>query len=88
MNVEIGSETLIFLFWEYLFRNFGILSLQCSCCHLKDDDGNPCQYHSNILKLGLQAKYFLTKRMLHCTALLMAGREKGEGFSFKKVPKS
>jgi hypothetical protein len=28
MNVEIGTETLIFLFWEYLFRNFGILSLQ------------------------------------------------------------
>jgi hypothetical protein len=30
MNVEIGTETPIFLFWEYLFRNFGILSLQCS----------------------------------------------------------
>jgi hypothetical protein len=32
MNVEIGIETPIFLFWEYmyLFRNFGILSLQCS----------------------------------------------------------
>ncbi len=30
MNVEIGTETLIFLFWEYLFRNFGILSLQCA----------------------------------------------------------
>ncbi len=29
MNVEIGNETLIFLFWEYLFQNFGILSLQC-----------------------------------------------------------
>jgi hypothetical protein len=29
MNVEIGTEALIFLFWEYLFRNFGILSLQC-----------------------------------------------------------
>ncbi len=29
MNVEIRTETLIFLFWEYLFRNFGILSLQC-----------------------------------------------------------
>ncbi len=28
MNVEIGTETPIFLFWEYLFRNFGILSLQ------------------------------------------------------------
>jgi hypothetical protein len=29
MNVEIWTETPIFLFWEYLFRNFGILSLQC-----------------------------------------------------------
>ncbi len=29
MNVEIGTETLIFLFWEYLFQIFGILSLQC-----------------------------------------------------------
>ncbi len=29
MNVQIGTETPIFLFWEYLFRNFGILSLQC-----------------------------------------------------------
>jgi hypothetical protein len=30
MNVEIGTETPIFLFWEYLFQNFSILSLQCS----------------------------------------------------------
>ncbi len=30
MNVEIGTETLIFFFWEYLFPIFGILSLQCS----------------------------------------------------------
>jgi hypothetical protein len=29
MNVEIGTETPIFLFWEYFFQNFGILSLQC-----------------------------------------------------------
>jgi hypothetical protein len=29
MNVEIRTEASIFLFWEYLFRNFGILSLQC-----------------------------------------------------------
>jgi hypothetical protein len=29
MNVEIGTEALIFLFWEYLFQIFGILSLQC-----------------------------------------------------------
>jgi hypothetical protein len=30
MTVEIGTDTPIFLFWDYLFRNFGILSLQCS----------------------------------------------------------
>ncbi len=29
MNVEIGTETPIFLFWEYLFKIFGLLSLQC-----------------------------------------------------------
>ncbi len=30
MNVEIGTETPIFLFWEYLFRNFEI-SVFCLC---------------------------------------------------------
>jgi hypothetical protein len=30
MNVEIGTETPIFLFWEYLFQILGILSLQCT----------------------------------------------------------
>jgi hypothetical protein len=29
MNVEIGTETPIFLFWDYLFRKLGILSLLC-----------------------------------------------------------
>jgi hypothetical protein len=29
MNVEIGTETPIFLLWEYLFQNVGIVSLQC-----------------------------------------------------------
>jgi hypothetical protein len=34
MNVEIGNEALIFLFWEHLLQIFGILSLQC-ILHMK-----------------------------------------------------
>jgi hypothetical protein len=61
MNVEIGTEAPIFLFWEYLIQIFGILSLQCTryrCIEWKT------KYSYTMLK-GLGVPYELFKSILN-----------------------
>ncbi len=46
MNVEIWTETPLFLFWEYLFQNFGILYF-CSAVpssYKREDNVNLMKY--------------------------------------------
>jgi hypothetical protein len=56
MKVEIGTEAPIFLFWEYLFQIFVILSLQCS-------------FHALVGVLALSVLLFL---LVHAVVALIS----------------
>jgi hypothetical protein len=60
MNVEIGTETPIFLFWEYVFRNFGILSLQCRIEDVFTADGSFIGY-TDTQYVSLQFFFYFNK---------------------------
>jgi hypothetical protein len=47
MIVKIGTVTAQFLFWEYLFQIFGIVSLQCA---LNTNPGTSVSY--SLLRLS------------------------------------
>ena len=63
MNVEIGTEARIFLFWEYLFQILGILSLQCagnslvSCYKTETKERRGTSLHGRSLYFSYHPKW-------------------------------
>jgi hypothetical protein len=91
MNVEIGTEAPIFLFWEYLFLIFGILSLQCVQVYWQKGEkklGRRCKILSYCLflfsNIAIMAKFNSLMRASDCDFIqrinVISTRAGGEEF--------
>ena len=81
MNVEIGTEAPIFLFWEYLFRICGILSLQCgpsvnfsSSCFLTSPENGPQKIF--VVIVGADGHHFVSEAYAQYALLLAYAQHK------------
>ncbi len=55
--MEIGTDTPIFLFWDCLFQNFGILSLQCGAADtLSSTEDKECQFTWHLYSINVNAQ--------------------------------